>query len=367
MKVKISRIRNIVYAGTFTAIGIFITLLFHLLGQGTGRFILPMHLPVLVAGFFLPLPYTMAVAVLIPSVSTLVTGMPHPPDLVRIMPEMLAYGLAVNLFNKLVFKRVKNGVLRIYLTLVSAMLIGRLVAIPAWFLEIKLFTGQVQDIGFIAILTALFVTGLIGIVLQLITVPSIVISLQKVIKGPRPADYFNDRAAVWDEVMYHDPKKLEYITGSLELKSGDAVLDVGCGTGVLAPYLYDKCESVLGVDEAEKMIQAALKKYAFPNVEFKNISFESVTGKFDKIIMYSVFPHFADRAAAIGHAAALMKRGGRLVIAHSNGREHINSIHSPKNQLPDAEEFGRLVNEAGLKLTKGIDTDEMFVIIADKE
>ena len=179
-------------------------------------------------------------------------------------------------------------------------------------------------------------------------------------------DYFNEKAKEWDSIVKHDEKKVSFIVNALGINLGDTVLDVGCGTGVLIPYLQDKCKRVLAVDEAEKMIEAAKGKYSFPNVEFQAVSFENVTGKFDKIIMYSMFPHFTDQSAAIKHAAALLKHKGRLMVAHSQSRDEINDLHNEMNaRLPNADGFAKLFKAAGLKTVKAVDNADMFVMIAE--
>ena len=180
-------------------------------------------------------------------------------------------------------------------------------------------------------------------------------------------DYFNEKASEWDNIAKHDEKKVSFIVDALGIKSGDKVLDVGCGTGVLIPFLYDKCKSALAIDEAEKMIEVARGKYNFPNVKFQAINFENVSGQFDKIIMYSMFPHFTNQSAAIKHAAGLLKRGGRLMIAHSQSRDEINALHEDMDAvLPDAKGFAKLFKAAGLKTIQNIDNNEMFVMIAEK-
>ena len=180
-------------------------------------------------------------------------------------------------------------------------------------------------------------------------------------------NYFNKIAKEWDSIAKHDEMKVSFIVNALGIKPNDAVLDVGCGTGVLIPFLQARCKSVLAVDEAEKMIETAKKKYSFPNVEFKAAGFENITGKFDKIIMYSMFPHFIDQSAAIKHAAALLKQNGRLMIAHSQSRDEINDMHDKMDaNLPSADGFTRLFKAAGLKGIQAIDDNEMFVMIAER-
>ena len=180
-------------------------------------------------------------------------------------------------------------------------------------------------------------------------------------------EYFNKAAPKWDRMVFHDARKVAFIIDALKLKPTDTVLDVGCGTGVLIPYLAGKCGSVLAVDEAEKMIETAAAKYQYPNVEFKAVSFESIDGKFDKIIMYSMFPHFNDQAAAVRRAAGLLKNGGKLMIAHSQSRDEINHMHKSMSlKLPSAVEFAALLASAGLRISQTVDSGEMYVIAADK-
>ena len=82
----------------FVALGVLFPVLFH--GVGLGSIFLPLYWPVAVAAFFLDLPLTIAVALLSPLLSSLVTGMPpvSPPVLQVIMVELLFLGGATTLF-----------------------------------------------------------------------------------------------------------------------------------------------------------------------------------------------------------------------------------------------------------------------------
>jgi len=52
--------------------------------------------------------------------------------------------------------------------------------------------------------------------------------------------FFNSVASTWDETCNHDMIKVESILDLIEIKSGSHILDVGTGTGVLIPSLYQR-------------------------------------------------------------------------------------------------------------------------------
>ena len=66
------RSRHIVLSALFITLGLVLPMLFH--GLGLGRFFLPMFWPVAASGFFLTAPFCLAVGILTPWVSFLLTG-----------------------------------------------------------------------------------------------------------------------------------------------------------------------------------------------------------------------------------------------------------------------------------------------------
>ena len=61
--------------------------------------------------------------------------------------------------------------------------------------------------------------------------------------------FFNDHAEKWLDMWYRDPatgqydkheKDFERLFSLLPLKPGDHVLDTGCGTGVLVPFILER-------------------------------------------------------------------------------------------------------------------------------
>lgn len=137
-----------------------------------GSVLCPMHIPVLLCGLMCGWPYGLACGLIGPALSSLVTGMPPVAMLPQMMLECAVYGFTAGLLFRLV--QTKYRVLNLYISLVAAMLLGRLVAGAAAAL---LFARATMT--FNIFFTSYFVVSLPGIVLQLLLIPAIVMALSK--------------------------------------------------------------------------------------------------------------------------------------------------------------------------------------------
>ncbi len=158
-----------------TALSIVLPQIFHLTGiPQVGSVFLPMHIPVLLAGFILGPVYGTIIGAIAPTISHLLTNMPASGRLPFMIIELLIYGLASGIFyHKLRLKDLKFGAL---ITLALSMLAGRLFYAASLFIASEFF--GIECGGAMAALTAT-ITGIYGIVLQLITIPPIVYALKK--------------------------------------------------------------------------------------------------------------------------------------------------------------------------------------------
>ncbi len=83
----------------------------------------------------------------------------------------------------------------------------------------------------------------------------------------------------------------------VQIKNKESILDVGCGTGNLYPYLKDA--SYLGFDPNSKYILDAKKRYPqgeFLNTDVANFLKIERQRKFDKIVIYGVLHHLSNHA-----------------------------------------------------------------------
>lgn len=169
--------RDLVLAGLFIALGILIPIVFHLFGQAAGRVFLPMHIPVLLAGFFLMPGYAAIVGLATPLLSSVLTSMPPLyPSATLMAVELCVYGLTASfMYRRLAQKDMKKTV-SVILSLIIAMAAGRMAAgLGVWAL-VGLFSAQMPS-PFVYISGGI-VTGLPGIVIQIVLIPLIVMAVQ---------------------------------------------------------------------------------------------------------------------------------------------------------------------------------------------
>jgi len=147
----------------FLSLGIVLPFVFHQFALA-GRIFSPMHIPVFLAGIFVGPLSGILVGVLSPVISFFLTGMPPPYAVPLMSMELPIYGLSMGLLYQ-----VKK--MPLILSLFISMILGR-----GAFAVGLLVLGQFVDLpyGLSAFLKVSFVTGLPGIVLQLVLIPSLV-------------------------------------------------------------------------------------------------------------------------------------------------------------------------------------------------
>ena len=167
---SLSPVRRTVLAALCIALCVVLPIAFHSI-PNAGSVILPMHIPVLVCGMICGWPYGFICGLLGPLVSSLLTGMPPAAYLPPMMVECATYGAATGLLLK--FVRTRNLTADLYISLIGAMLLGRVVSGIA---KALIFTpGMAMSMW----ITSSFVTALPGIVIQLVLIPQVIRILMK--------------------------------------------------------------------------------------------------------------------------------------------------------------------------------------------
>lgn len=178
--------------------------------------------------------------------------------------------------------------------------------------------------------------------------------------------FFEQIARNWDN-EHNTPEEIErtrqFAFDHFHLHKGETVLDVGCGTSRLVPFL----EAMIGdkgklveLDFSGEMLKIGKNRYedCFHNIIFLQADGHTLPLKdhsIDAVICMAFFPHLSDKAKAMRALARALKAGGKLIIAHQMNREELNRFHGnvdgpvKKDLLPDDPQMRKLLTKAGFK------------------
>ena len=167
-----SYLKKSVTASMLLALCVVFPLAFHAVGPIAGRTLLPMHIPVILAGLICGPLFGLIVGLAGPLLSGLITPMPPMAIVPPMMVELGTYGLVAGIMIKLVHTRRLSADL--YISLLVTMIAGRIVAGIA---QAVYFYGGTYAIG--TWMTVYFVTSFPGLVIQLLLIPSLIIALER--------------------------------------------------------------------------------------------------------------------------------------------------------------------------------------------
>jgi trans-aconitate methyltransferase len=184
---------------------------------------------------------------------------------------------------------------------------------------------------------------------------------------------FNELVDVFDrpqppEVM----ARLREIVASAELCPGAVVLDVGTGAGVLIPLIQSyQPAAVLACDVAEKMLQRVHDKYPAVRTCHTDIaSLAMASTSVDAIFMNGMYGNIADKPAACGNAARMLRSGGRLVVSHPEGMAFVDQLRATSDlfieSLPTKEGFQPVLEPIGLEVIVYRDEPKLYLMVARK-
>jgi ubiquinone/menaquinone biosynthesis C-methylase UbiE len=161
--------------------------------------------------------------------------------------------------------------------------------------------------------------------------------------------------------------------------SGQKVLDLGAGTGVLIPYLVQAVGPsglIIAVDFAEKMVEICRSKYSgLSNVKIELGNVEELDfpqDYFDAITCFGLFPHIENKQIALFEMSRVLKLGGKLVIAHALSSHEMKVHHHNVSSMvandvvPEEEEMKQLLKSAGFVVAQLEDEQGCYLCIATK-
>jgi demethylmenaquinone methyltransferase/2-methoxy-6-polyprenyl-1,4-benzoquinol methylase len=200
----------------------------------------------------------------------------------------------------------------------------------------------------------------------------------------RRKEFFNDHADKWLDMWYRDGDTgacdrhagdFDRLFSLMPLKAGDHVLDVGCGTGVLVPFILERITStglLYELDFAERMLDVNRSLHGQHNIRFVHTDAESApleNDSCDVVVCFSCFPHFHDRERALATLCRILKPGGHLIVSHFSSAEGINRHHGSceavmHDNLPDERSMRGVLSNAGLTVERFTDEEGFYYIYA---
>ena len=121
-----------------------------------------------------------------------------------------------------------------------------------------------------------------------------------------------------------NPLRLDWINGIIPL-SGQRVLDVGCGGGILADAMARRGAEVLGIDLASKALKIAelhALEVQTPNIVYREIGAEDLAaeaaGTFDVVTCMEMLEHVPDPLSVVHACTTLVRPGGHVFFSTIN-------------------------------------------------
>lgn len=185
--------------------------------------------------------------------------------------------------------------------------------------------------------------------------------------------FFAVRAASWDTRFGSDLPAYAAAIADGGIRSGDRVLDVGCGTGRALPALREAVGergAVLGLDVTPQMLAVAraggrARQATLVLADARHLPV--ATGAVDAILAAGLVSHLPDRRAGLSELARVTRAGGTLVLFHPSGRAALAARHG-RTLRPDEPlargQLGPLLAATGWHLVRYDDPPHRFLALA---
>ena len=172
----------------------------------------------------------------------------------------------------------------------------------------------------------------------------------------------------WDSSLYEDRhsfvwEKAGDLLDLLGPKSGDRVLDLGCGTGHLTAQIAARGAAVVGLDSSASMVAQARQNYPKLKFVLADATSFQFSEPFDAVFSNAVLHWIPDAGSLIDCVARALKPSGRFVL-EMGGKGNVARIvdtlrsvlreagYEPRNPwfYPSAAEYSTLLEARGFEI-----------------
>ncbi|RAJ66856.1 GMP synthase-like glutamine amidotransferase [Streptomyces sp. Amel2xB2] len=182
--------------------------------------------------------------------------------------------------------------------------------------------------------------------------------------------FFAPRADAWEARFAADGPRYAEAVARMDLRHGQTVLDLGCGSGRALPALRAQVGddgTVLGMDVTTAMLKAAVREGRERQAGLLVADCSQLPlpeGAVDGIFSAGLLDHLPDPAAAVREWARVTGPGGILLLFHPSGRAERAARHgrplSPDDPLGEPN-LWPVLEAGGWRLDCYEDADEHFL------
>src|SRR3989338_525722 len=145
--------------------------------------------------------------------------------------------------------------------------------------------------------------------------------------------------ADWYDAMLHDEKSFQKnviapnLLRLMEIKKGEHVLDLACGTGYFSNIFFDAGAKVSGVDVGRELIEIA-RTNSDIHIDYTLASADKIphikSGSIDKIAIILALQNIENVSGVLAESRRVLKRGGSLYLV----------MNHPTFRVPGWSEWG---------------------------
>jgi SAM-dependent methyltransferase len=206
--------------------------------------------------------------------------------------------------------------------------------------------------------------------------PAVAVRIGRDLHPAETRAFFAPRAATWEVPFPDDDPAYAAAVAELDPRSGQAVIDLGCGTGRALPHLRAAVGpggTVLGLDLTPEMLATARRHgraaaATLVLADARRLPLRD--GSVDAVFAAGLLPHLPDPDAALAGIARVTRPGGRLCLFHPSGRAALAARHGRRVRDDDllAEPSLRAVLvRTGWRLERYHDRPNRFLVLAVRD